>query len=82
MLNIDPRSIAYSTVLMLVVMFVALFAYWQGRRTYAGFGWWVASIGVSALTALVVTLRGVYDVPWFGNLASQVLAPCAPVPSP
>ncbi len=74
MLIIDPRSVAFSTVLMLVVMFIALFAYWQFRRSYAGFGWWVASIGLAALTALLFTLRGVYDVPWLGNLASQMLA--------
>jgi diguanylate cyclase (GGDEF)-like protein len=73
-LVIDTRSVAFSTVLMLVVMFIALFAYWMARRTYAGFGWWVASIGVSALTVLVFTLRGVYDVPWLGSLASQLLA--------
>lgn len=74
MLSIDPRSIAYSTVLVMVVMFIAVFAYWQFRRTYAGFGWWVVSVGLFAVTLLVITLRGAYSVPWFGDSAIQFLS--------
>lgn len=74
MLSIDPRSIAYSTVLVAIVMFIAVFAYWQWRRTYAGFGWWVSSIGLFAVTLLVITLRGSWSVPWFGDSAIQFLS--------
>jgi diguanylate cyclase (GGDEF)-like protein len=73
-LTIDPRSIAYSTVLVAIVMFIAVFGYWQFRRTYAGFGWWVSSIGLFAVTLLVITLRGAWVVPWFGDSAIQLLS--------
>src|SRR5688572_29776704 len=55
-------------------MFVALLAYWKGRRTYAGFGWWVASMGLASLTVLALVLRDAYPVPVLGNLTSQLLA--------
>jgi diguanylate cyclase (GGDEF)-like protein len=71
---IDVHTIAYSTAVITFVMFVALLAYWNGRRTYAGFGWWVASMGLASLTVLVLVTRDAYPVPLLGNLASQVLA--------
>lgn len=74
MFVVDTRTIAYSTVVITTVLFVALFLYWRERRTYAGFGWWVASMGLAALTVIALVTRDAYPVPVLGNLTSQLLA--------
>jgi diguanylate cyclase (GGDEF)-like protein len=74
LLAIDVHTIAFSTFVVTGVMFAALLAYRNSRRTYAGFGWWVASMGLASLTVLVLVLRDTYPVPVLGNLASQLLA--------
>ena len=74
MLALDTRTIAYSTLVVLVVWFVALLVYWKERRTYAGFGWWVTSVGMAALTVIALLLRGSYEIPLLGGLTSQLLA--------
>lgn len=63
MTSLDPRSIAYSTVLVAALLFVVVLVYWKVRRTYAGFGWWVASIGLFAVTMTTLVVRDVLPTP-------------------
>jgi diguanylate cyclase (GGDEF)-like protein len=59
----DPLTIVYSATLVAALVFLLAFASWRNRRTYPGFGWWVASLGLFALALLLIAFRDLLAPP-------------------
>ncbi len=67
MVDLDPRSVAYTAAMVGVLLFLLATAFWLVRQTYRGFGQWVASLGLLALSLAGISWADLVPS-WFAEM--------------